>query len=155
MTVCRSWIVLSLLGFTALDAGAAPRPTQEQRAIAVARRTLVSKLDRKLPRQPLEQWLRRLVGPTARIEWSVDDCGEQSGTPADRGRDFPLCVAVDATLPDGRVVMISVQVGTFKTGVSGAPTERMLFLKRNGKHEDVRHLSDFPARLREKKAGAG
>ena len=152
MTVCRSWIVLSFLGLAALGAGAvagaAPRPAQEVRAIAVARRTLASKLDPKLPRQPLDQWLRQLVGPSARIEWSVDDCGEQSGTPADKGRDFPMCVAVEAALPDGRVVSLSVQVGTFKTGVSGAPTERLLFLKRNGKYEDVRHLSDFPARLR-------
>jgi hypothetical protein len=151
MTSYRGSIVLVLLG-VALVAVVGPgqaRPSERDvRAITAAKRILVSQLDPKLPRQPLDQWLRRLVGPAARIEWSVDDCGEQTGTPADKGRDFPMCVSASAALPDGRTVGISVQVGTFKKGVRGAPAERMLYLEKGGKLENIPHLSDFPARLR-------
>ncbi|MCC2671422.1 MAG: hypothetical protein K0Q72_3893 [Armatimonadetes bacterium] len=143
-------LLACFLAFAGARAGQAKPTRQEARAIAAAKRALVSRLDPKLPRVTLERWLRQLVGPSAPIEWRVDDCGEQSGTPADRGRDFPMCVEATAPLGDGRSVSLSVQVGTFKTGVSGRPVERMHFLERGGKYEDVRHLSDFPARIRER-----
>src|SRR5438309_11974924 len=70
--------------------------------IAYAKRINVCRLDPRLPRQRFDRWFKEIVGPSAKIEWEVNDCGEQTGSPADKGRDFPFCAQAEATLPDGR-----------------------------------------------------
>jgi hypothetical protein len=45
----------------------------------------VGTIEAKMPRVTFEAWLRDLVGDKPAITWEVNDCGEQTGSPADRG----------------------------------------------------------------------
>lgn len=87
---------------------AAPDP-----AIEAARRASVQEMDQALPKESLETWLRRLVGPDAPMRWEVNDCGEQTGSRADRGRVFPKCVGVTVDLPNDRRLLVLIVVGTW------------------------------------------
>jgi ankyrin repeat protein len=82
----------------------------EKRAVALVKATSVTVIDADQPNQPFEEWLRQLAGIGAKFEWELNDCGEQSGGPADRERDLPLCVGATATLPDGRWIYAAVGV---------------------------------------------
>lgn len=64
--------------------------------VSAAKETLARDLDSDLPALPLEEWLRGLVGETARVAWEVTDCGEQTGTSADPERDLPTCAEHEA-----------------------------------------------------------
>jgi hypothetical protein len=97
---------------------------QDQRdaeIIAMTRRIDVHKLDAALPSQSLEAWLTRLVGGAPFVLWEVNDCGEQTGNPANTPADFPICAEAAIALPDGRSAALSLVVGTHKKGVFGAP----------------------------------
>ena len=98
----------------------------EKRAIAYAKRLSVSELEKGLPAQRLADWFREAVGSQAKIKWEVNDCGEQTGTSADVGRDFPSCVEANAELSDGRTAVVRIAVGTFKKGILGPPSINLL-----------------------------
>lgn len=66
-----------------------------------------------------------------KYEWEVNDCGEQTGTAAHRGRDFPMCVEARAVGFDVAVTM-AVGVGTFKKGIAGSPVLRGLRIDQEG-----------------------
>jgi len=118
----------------------------ETRAIRIARQIPASKLDPGLPNQPLEKWLAKAIGPA--IKWEANDCGEQSGDPAvDRGRDFPLCVDAIATLPGGRLAIVTIAMGTFKNGIARAPKLLRVNLGTIEHFDPVAKLSDLPARI--------
>ena len=98
-----------------------PRPSEKE-TIDMVRTSLVRSIDRTLPDETLEAWLRGLFGSAARMSWETNDCGEQSGNPQlDRGRDFPMCVDVAVTLDDRRVLHLLFAVGTLKTGARRTP----------------------------------
>lgn len=130
-----------------------PNSPEEEKVIAVARQVPVSELDPKLPKQAFGPWLEKLVAP-AKVAWELNDCGEQSGTPADEGRDFPMCVEANAELGAGRHLTVSIAVGTVKKGISGKPGVFFILLDEPGSEEkDVVHLSDLAARLRDRHRG--
>jgi hypothetical protein len=125
----------------------AQEPTFEKRAIEIAKRLPVSELEQGMPKQPLPEWLRRAAGPGAKLEWELNDCGEQTGTAADAGRDFPFCVETIANLADGRRVGVSVVMGTFQRGIVGKPQLFMITLGKDGKFEFVSKLRELPAKI--------
>ena len=93
----------------------------EKETIDWVRNSLVRGIDRTLPDETLEAWLRGLFG-SAKTSWETNDCGEQTGNPQlGRGRDFPMCVDVTITLDDRRVLHLLLAVGTLKTGARRAP----------------------------------
>jgi hypothetical protein len=96
-------------------------PQTQTAAINAAKHSIVQDIDKTLPRATFEAWLRGLVGPQAVMKWEVNDCGEQTGGPADRGRDFPLCVEVQAGLSRDRQLSLSLLVGSFGRGVTAGP----------------------------------
>jgi hypothetical protein len=112
--------VLLLAGMTH---GQTAGPTRvERKAIAHAKRTLVSEIEPGMPTFTLEYFLRSEAGPDAAINWEANDCGEQTGNPeVDRNRDIPVCAQADVTLPDGRVLTVMIAVGSVKTGIRGKP----------------------------------
>ena len=112
------------------------------RAIRFARAAPVATLDSTLAGPTLHEWLVRLVD-AGKLEYEVDDCGEQTGHPqVDRGRDFPACVSAYGTLQDGSQVSVSVRVGTLQTGVMGTPTVAMVTVRVGN---DVRFLPSLSA----------
>ena len=118
--------------------------------IAYAKRINVCRLDPRLPRQRFDRWFKEIVGPSAKIEWEVNDCGEQTGSPADKGRDFPFCAQAEATLPDGRKAVVRISVGTFKRGLSGEPKLFDAFIEREGQFYTIKQLGDLSERLSSK-----
>jgi len=109
----------------ALPAGAGEREVQ---AIAAARRADVHDLDAALPSQSLESWLAGVVGSRGSMRWEMNDCGEQTGDPANTPADFPICAEAMIVLPDGRAAGLSLTVGTARKGVSGLPALWHLFV---------------------------
>src|SRR3989454_8681914 len=105
------------LCFTMLaTAQADPNHARDAKAIACVKQMPVSELDSTLPSISFEKWLGIEAGREADIRWEVNDCGEQTGTAADRGRDFPMCVEADAAMKDKRSIVIMIAVGSFKKG---------------------------------------
>jgi len=140
-------LVLAVFGISLIVT--AQQPARDQRAIELARQIPVSTLEPGLPNQPLAQWLTQAAGAGAKIDWEVNDCGEQTGNPdLDRGRDFPLCVEAIARLANGRTASVSVVVGTFQKGLSGAASLWSIAILKGNSYESVRMLRDLPARIK-------
>ena len=123
---------------------------EERRAVGLAQRTAVNRLDRALTsRQPLAVWFRQLVGPETSVQWEVNDCGEATGTSADMGRNLPICVQAIASLTDKREVSISIAVGTEKKGMFRSARFRDAYVnKGNARVELASSLSELAALLR-------
>jgi len=119
----------------------------EKRAIAYAQRLAVSQLDVNLPERRFAEWFKANVGSDAKISWEVNDCGEQTGRAADKGRDFPTCVEAIAELSKDRRLCIAVFIGTFKKGIWGRPGVYFAFIQDNGVTRDFMKLSDLPRLL--------
>ena len=120
-------------------------------AIAVAKNTSVHRLDSSLPHKTLAKWLRDVVGPQVSIVWEVNDCGEQTGNPeTDKGRDFPMCAEAQATLKQKVTLVISVSVGTFKTGVQPGSVSLSYAVVngRGGSTRSIRKLSQVPKAIK-------
>ena len=111
--------------------------------IARAKLIPVSQIEPGLPSVPFAEWFQDVVGNNVLVSWEVDDCGEQSGTDADRGRDFPMCATAIGEGGGGKVV-VQIQMGTFKKGVWGKPILRMVYAERN---QDISKLSELRAKL--------
>src|SRR5262249_62012371 len=80
--------------------------------------------------------------------WKVTECGEQIVAPDKTGQDLPACAEVNATLPDGRKVIVVISVGTFKKGPTGKPTLFRALIEQNEQFYQARRLSDLPEMLR-------
>ncbi|HZS08895.1 MAG TPA: hypothetical protein VFD58_28925 [Blastocatellia bacterium] len=124
--------------------------SQDSRILTFARKIRVRQLDHRLPEQGFGEWFRRVAGSGAKIKWEVNDCGEQTGTDADRQRDLPLCSQAEAALPDGRRAVVLIAVGSFRRGIVRKPALWSCFVERNGQFQTVGRLGDLSAALREK-----
>jgi hypothetical protein len=128
--------------------GAAGQTPRDRKAIAHTKAILVSQLDPKLPAVPFERWLIKEAGEGAEISWEVNDCGEQTGTPENRGSDFPLCVEAEAHLRDKRVIVVSIAVGTYQRGIAGKPVTWWITVGHDPYSDPpLQTLSDVPLRL--------
>lgn len=140
-------IVLAIIFATFVGANAQSNK-RDAAAIKFARATLVSNIEKGMPKMRFDTWLRQTVGPNMKITWEVNDCGEQTGTPADKGRDFPMCVEAIADSTDLQV-SVALGVGTFKRGIIGKkPDMRGVSLSIKGEvNSGVQKLSDLPPAL--------
>jgi hypothetical protein len=112
---------------------------RDRRIIRFARNLNVSRLDRGLPGQTFERWLRSVVGGRVTIHWDVDDCGEQDGNPSNPDNlNPPLCANARAQMADGSKLGIAIAVGSHQSGISGKP---VVFYAYFGDHH--------PSKLRE------
>jgi hypothetical protein len=119
--------------------------------INYVKRYLVSDIESNLPKMSFADWFKQTVGKEANIEWEINDCGEQTGTSTDRGRDFPMCVEASAALGADVSVSINVQYGTFKRGISAdKPTVRFISISREDDFgQQPEKLSDLSKTLGE------
>jgi hypothetical protein len=119
--------------------------------VARAKSSDVSRLDSRLPRQRFYAWFKNVVGPMAKIRWEANDCGEQTGGPADKVRDLPICAQAEAELSDGRKVVVSIAVGTMKKGLTREPGGMYYSVVEQGdKLDTIKRLGDLPEMLRAK-----
>jgi ankyrin repeat protein len=95
----------------------------QDEAIKIVKAIPTSEIEAGRPAQPFEVWMQNLAGKDAELKWELNDCGEGSGGPADRERDMPLCVSVNAQLPDGRWLDVSLGVANASDLKSGHPPD--------------------------------
>ena len=134
-------VVLLVIG------GAAPccyPQTLADQAVETVKHLSASRLDSSLPEVKFEAYFERIVGRQAKIQWELNDCGEQTGDPkSDALRDMPMCVGVNADLPDGRKAGVLIHVGTSQKGLSGSPTLFDAYIEASGKRRQAKHLHDL------------
>ena len=96
--------------------------TSDAALVEAVRSTVAREIDPALPPTSFDAWLTSVLGSQVRVEWEVNDCGEQTGNPAlDRGRDFPTCVQLRAELAGGRSVILVLLAGSQRQQPAGAP----------------------------------
>lgn len=154
----RSWSIESscrAAGWTGglVDAMAALGALPNQQSVSpddalieAVRSTAAREIEPALPVTSFEGWLAGVLGPQVRIQWEVNDCGEQTGNPAlDRGRDFPKCVQLRAPLSGGRSVILMLSTGSQQRRPAGVPGFHLgvIMLPDDGQVE-IRRLADLP-----------
>ena len=108
------------------------------------------RLDSLLPKSPFLDWLKSIVGPEAKLDWEINDCGEQTGVPLiDQNRDMPVCVEITASLPDRRTVGIMIGIGTQRKGIAEAPGVSNIYLEAGDKIYYFKRLRELPKALQE------
>jgi hypothetical protein len=106
----------------------AQQRTRDAATIAYVKHYPVSRIEKGLPPKPFGVWFQELIGWKTPVTWEVNDCGEQTGTPADKSRDFPMCVEARAQQAADFFTSVSIQIGTFKRGITrGKPVVRNIF----------------------------
>ena len=112
-----------------------------------AQTVLASTLDAALPDVPFNAWIRNLLGPSARYEWSSGACAglRQRSNPG-----VDVCAVVLAATSD-TTVTVALRVGTRwegeKTDRLEAPRFSDAFLDRAGESLTLERLSDLPRLL--------
>jgi hypothetical protein len=134
----------------ALSWSARSQISQEE-ALSLIDDTPVSQLDSLLPKFPktaFPVWFKNLVGPSAKIDWELNDCGEMTGVPqVDQERDIPTCLEVSALLPDQRKVGVAILVGTERKGLTDSPAVYNVYLEAGGEFYPLKRLTDLPRAL--------
>jgi TonB family protein len=121
----------------------------EKEAVSGAQRVLASDLDFELPARPFADWFRQVVGPEAGVSWQLNECADLPDPLLDQDRILPACAEVNALLPDGRKVVVMIEVGTFKKGINGRPSFSHAAIEQQGELYRVRRLSELPEGLSE------
>jgi len=126
----------------------APKLPSDKVIIERAQNADVATLDKTLKKQKLKDWLTQTVGAGAKITWSTTDCGEGTGSPADKGRDMPICVEPLAKLQDGRQVVLEIAMGSHQKGIDGPYGLYVIAITRNGEPMFLKTLGELAGKLR-------
>ena len=125
--------------------------TSEAELIAQLKSLSVAKLDVALPNVSFEQWLRMEAGAGAKFAWEVNDCGERTGSPGQDISELPTCVEADASLKDGRQIVIMIAMPPSSNGnrkaSEGTPGLSFAQLVTTRERITLKKLSDLPAAL--------
>lgn len=129
-----------------LAASVVAEPPTDDEIVARTKAVAVSRLDSTLSSdESFENWLTRLFGREVAVSWGVNDCGEQTGMPADKERDLPFCGEAVLSLSGGATISIYVAMGTRQRGFSASPDVYAIWLERPGSGlVSVSKLSDLP-----------
>lgn len=100
--------------------------------------------DKALPRQPIVEWLRVHL-PWYETSWGehITDCGEGTGSAADRERDMPLCAEIGVKDGPKEVGYLALLVATQKRGLlQDGIGLHSGYLEHHGTRYDFKRLSD-------------
>lgn len=137
MKISAITIVLGLWMSSGLQTG-----SFEKLALALVQRLPVARLDAELPGQPFGIWFRELVGPQAGVVWQLTECGARTE------QDLPACVEANASLPDGRKVIVLLAVGSFKQGLASELTFYRAVIEQDEQLYAIERLRNLPLLLR-------
>lgn len=116
----------------------------EKLSVAEAQWIPASELEAGLPNLSFADWFAKVVGPGTGVAWQLSDCGDyRLASPT----DIPACAETSAILPDGRLVVVRIIVGTFKKGRFGPPAFCFGVIEQKGELYLVQRLSDLPKML--------
>ena len=139
---------ISIFASILLLVGSARAQISADQAIGFIDQLPASKLDPALPRTPFLEWLKELVGPTARIHWEMNDCSELTGVAAvDQERDIAVCIEATIHLSESQKVGIAVRIGTEQKGLSDAPAVANIYLEAGEEVVYFKHLSELQKAL--------
>jgi hypothetical protein len=144
----RSFVQLAIAVLLALAAAAQGTrdPQQDRAALEKGQGVLVSSFDKSLPRVTLKFFLES-ESDGAKINWEVNDCGEQTGKPAARSPEIRICVEASFATEDARTVDVLVGVGSSQKGFSGSPVLlRSTITDDNGVAHSTK-LIELPAKI--------
>jgi TonB family protein len=142
-------IMLCIWGYALQEPG-----SLEKQAFSLVQRTQASDIDPALPNVNLKEWFTQLVGPRAGINWQLSECGEPIAGP-DKEPDLPACIGANAILQDGRKVMMTVLIGTFKKGLTGKASFDFAVVESQEQLRAVKKLSELPRLLSAARQPAG
>ena len=125
------------------NAAAIDTLTPDQRTIWTVQHMSVLEIDSTQTQMRFDRWFWNAVGADAWVTWEVNDCGEQTGSPADSARDFPMCVEAKANWDDGREAFLWVVVGSFQGGARGKPALAYAAAGRGDKLRTFHSLAQF------------
>lgn len=100
--------------------------------------------DSTLPVQPIEEWLRVHL-PLYQLSWGehITDCGEGTGSAADKERDLPLCAEIEVRDGPKAKGYLLLLVGTQKRGLlQDGIGLHSGYLEHRGTKYDFKRLSD-------------
>jgi len=100
--------------------------------------------DNTLPHQAVEEWLRVYL-PGYKTVWGehITDCGEGTGTAADKERDMPLCAEIEIKEGPKVAGYLALLVGTQKRGLlKDGIGPYFGFLEHRGTKYNFKRLSD-------------
>ena len=119
----------------------------DEELIAYAKKLNVNKMESRLPQEELDTWLKSILRSTTKIEWEINDCGEQTGTEIDRQRDLPFCAGIEAKTKDGGKVILAILIGTDKKGLTKRPGVYYCLFEMNNKTKSINSLYDLSLAL--------
>jgi len=109
------FIVLIVIVFCVLFNTANAYDDYVKKAISLTARDF----EKDLPDQPIDAWLRSNIPARYEVVWGehITDCGESTGTSADKERDMPMCLEVE--IKEGPEIKgyLALFVGTEKRGL--------------------------------------
>ena len=101
--------------------------------------------DSTLPDQPIGIWLRSNIPAGYEVVWGeyITDCGEGTGTAADKERDLPLCAEVELKKGSEVKGYLALFVGTQKRGLLKKGYGLYFgYLDHHGVEQNFKRLSD-------------
>jgi len=119
-----------------------PNTARDADAIQQMQKLSAHTLDTLLPAIPFKTWLQSMVGDSVKLVWEINDCGEQVGTPTNRGSDNPICLNV---VTSSRYIYLSIDIviGTAKQGIGGKPVVSDVSVEKHGHRQSYVALSDL------------
>ena len=142
----RFGLVSVLIGFCFVPLLLGQTEARDRRAIAKIKNIQVPKLDKQLLTESFARWFANVVGESQKVEWEVNDCGEQDGS--GRQKDFPICVQAAGQTADLIHISVSIVVGTHKRGIVGKPVLWGIWVEAEPKISKVLdELNELPKEL--------
>jgi TonB family protein len=139
----NSFIAITILIALSLFLNNQPTQSWENRAVVSTQRALASELDAELPRLSFAEWFEKVVGQRSGVIWQLSECGDRVETAPNGTEDARACVEANTILPDGRRVIVMIAVGTFKKGMTDAPTFHFGVIEQKGVLRRVPRLRDL------------
>jgi TonB family protein len=127
----------------------------QKQALNLVQSTQASDLDPALPKVAVNLWFNQLVGPRAGVNWQLSECGEPIAGIDNKEPDLPACIGANAILQDGRKVVMTILIGTFRKGLTGKASFDFAVVESEEQLRAVKKLSDLPRLIADPRQLAG
>ena len=120
--------------------------TDDDEYVRKAKLLNANDFDITLPDRPVAEWLLSNMPSQYKVIWGeyITDCGEATGTAADKERDMPLCAEVEFKKGTMTAGYLALFVGTQKRGLLKSNAGVYFgYIEHNGIKHNIKRLSDL------------